>query len=356
MRLLWIPFLLLLHAHKSADKPARNVILMIGDGMGLSQITSAMYAQGTPLHIERMPVSGLMSVASASEKVTDSAASATAMSTGCKTNNGMLGMTPQRKPCTGLFAEARKRQIATGINVSCSVVHATPAAFVATEPRRSHYEQIARAYTGSQIDLLMGGGRKYFEQRLTDQRNLVAELRQLGYRVEDHSATPIQDLPVDGGHPLIWFTSEEEPPPIHHGRTPLAESTTFATRFLNNRNPNGFLLMVEGSQIDWAGHQNNAAWLIREVLDFDEAVGAALRFAEQDGETLVVVTADHETGGASILQGSQPDSLLIAFASKKHTASLVPVFAYGPGAKLFGGVYDNTDIFFKIKKALGWTP
>jgi alkaline phosphatase len=356
MRLLWIPFLLLLHGPPIADNPPRNVIIMIGDGMGLTHITAALYAQNTPLHMERMPVTGVMSVESASEKVTDSAASATAMATGCKTNNGMLGMTPQRKPCTSLFTEARKHQKAIGINVSCSVVHATPAAFVATEPRRSHYEQIARAYTGSQIDLLMGGGRKYFDQRLADQRNLIAELQQMGYHVADQRNSSLQELPVDGSRPLIWFTSDEEPPPIHKGRVALAESTAFATRFLNNRNPNGFLLVVEGAQIDWASHQNNAEWLVAEVLDFDAAVGEALRFAKEDGETLVVVTADHETGGVSILQGSTPDSLLVAFASKKHTASLIPVLAYGPGAQLFEGLYDNTDIYFKIKKALGWMP
>ena len=123
--------------------------------------------------------------------------------------------------------------------------------------------------------------------------------------------------------------------------------------FLKAHEPKGFFMMIEGSQIDWGGHSNNEDYVISELLDFDKTIGAVLEFAERDGETLVVVTADHETGGMSIIKGSKMNKLKIEFADGYHTADLIPVFAYGPGAELFSGVYENTDIYFRMKKALG---
>ena len=238
--------------------------------------------------------------------------------------------------------------------MTCSVVHATPAAFVAHVEKRDYKEDIALSYLSSDIDLLIGGGRRFFNKRTNDRRDLLAELQEKGYRVENIAETPFEKLSFVPDHPLVWFTDDDEPASVTEGRSYLVQASTEATSFLQKRNKTGFFLMVEGSQIDWAGHKNNAEWMIAETLEFDRAVGEILRFAQSDGHTLVIVTADHETGGAAITQGSTRDSLRIEFINGEHTATMVPVFAYGPGAELFNGVYDNTDIYFKIRKALGW--
>jgi len=335
-------------------EPPHNVILLIGDGMGLTQITAGMYAQTEKLNLESLPVTGLMTTHPAKEKITDSAAAGTAMACGCKTKNGMLGLTEKKKVCRNLFEQAKDRQMATGIVVTCSVVHATPAAFVAHVEKRDYKEDIALSYLSSDIDLLIGGGRRFFNKRTNDRRDLLAELQEKGYRVENIAETPFEKLSFVPDHPLVWFTDDDEPASVTEGRSYLVQASTEATSFLQKRNKTGFFLMVEGSQIDWAGHKNNAEWMIAETLEFDRAVGEILRFAQSDGHTLVIVTADHETGGAAITQGSTRDSLRIEFINGEHTATMVPVFAYGPGAELFNGVYDNTDIYFKIRKALGW--
>jgi alkaline phosphatase len=129
-----------------------------------------------------------------------------------------------------------------------------------------------------------------------------------------------------------------------------------APAFLQKRSDKGFFLMIEGSQIDWACHANNAPDAVREMLDFDEAIGEVLKFAEADGNTLVIVTADHETGGMALEQGHSKDSIDIEFVTGQHTAAMVPVFAYGPGAERFGGIYENTDIYVRMKALLGWAP
>lgn len=358
MRLLWLSFLLfLLRPSEPVLRPAappRNVILLIGDGMGLTQVTAAMYAAKGKLHMEKMPVTGLMTVDAEKSRVTDSAASATAMACGCKTKNGMVGVNAKKKPCRNLFEQAKEHGWATGLVVTSSVVHATPAAFVAHVTNRAFQEDIALAFLDSKIDLVIGGGSKYFSGRKNDQRNLESELANKGYQINHRAEIPMQALDFNPEKPLVWFAHPEEPEPVQMGRTYLPYASAQAPAFLQKRSENGFMLMIEGSQIDWAGHQNKAEWLIAETLDFDAAVGEVLRFAEQDGQTLVIVTADHETGGAAIVQGSRPDSLHMAFAGDYHTATMVPVFAYGPGSTLFAGIYDNTDIYFKIKQALGW--
>ncbi|MFZ4634191.1 MAG: alkaline phosphatase [Saprospiraceae bacterium] len=336
------------------SEPPHNVILLIGDGMGLTQITAGMYAQHEKLNLERFPVTGLITTHPAKEKITDSAAAGTAMACGCKTKNGMLGLTEKKKVCRNLFEQAKDHQMATGIVVTCSVVHATPAAFVSHVEKRDYKEDIAVSYLSSDIDLLIGGGRRFFNKRTDDRRDLLAELQEKGYRIENIAETPFENLSFEADKPLIWFTHDEEPLSVLEGRNYLAQASAQATGFLQQRNKNGFFLMVEGSQIDWAGHKNNADWMIAETLEFDRAVGEILRFAQADGHTLVIVTADHETGGAAITQGSTRDSLRIDFINGEHIATMVPVFAYGPGSELFNGVYDNTDIYFKIKKALGW--
>jgi len=137
------------------------------------------------------------------------------------------------------------------------------------------------------------------------------------------------------------------------GRHYLAPATSFAMNFLDKGAENGFMLLVEGSQIDWGGHANDSNYIISETLDFDKAIGKVLDFAQKDGETLVVVTADHETGGYSVKNGSRRGNLKTGFTTGSHTATMVPVYAFGPGSEKFAGIYNNTEIFDKVRNALG---
>jgi alkaline phosphatase len=328
---------------------------MIGDGMGLSQVTASMYAQRNRTIFERFPTTGLIATHSHNHLVTDSGAGATAFACGCKTYNGAIGVDHKKHPCKTLLEIADSLGMATGLTVSCSVTHATPASFAAHVSSRQDMEDIAEWYLVNQVDYLVGGGSKYFQERKKEPgRNLLNELRQKGYAVHTQRYDTLPPAPA-GAQPYCWLTAREEPPPATQGRRYLPESVRRGCDYLQQKGgAKGFFMMVEGSQIDWAGHANDRDRLLAEMLDFEQAIEAALAFAAKDGNTLVLVTADHETGGMSMLQGSNLDSLDMKFTTKSHTASLIPVFAYGPGAEHFGGLYENTDIFFKIKKAIGW--
>ncbi|MBL7776482.1 MAG: alkaline phosphatase [Saprospiraceae bacterium] len=333
------------------DQHPKNIILLVGDGMGLTQVTAGMYAKTAPLHLERFPVTGLIKTHSAKNLITDSAAGATAFACGCKTYNGAIGMTVKKKPCPTLLEQAEAFGLATGLVATSSITHATPAAFIAHAEQRVQMEHIATYFVKTDIDLFIGGGMRYFTNR-SDQRNLVEELRTKGFAVSDFSQNRLQDLTVSAAQPFAWFSAAEEPLSVEEGRDYLPAAARLAPKYLSMRSEKGFFLLVEGSQIDWACHANKGPRAILEMLDFDEAVGEALRFAEQDGQTLVIVTADHETGGMALLRGADKNSLEPKFTTDYHTASMVPVFAYGPGAERFGGVYDNTDIYFKIRALL----
>lgn len=332
----------------TTGKLPKNIILIIGDGMGLSQISASMYSAGNKTILEEFPVTGLIATQSYSNLITDSGAGATAFACGCKTFNGAIGVDAQKHPCTTLLEVADSLGRATGLAVNCSVTHATPASFVAHVPDRAKAEDIALWFLRQPVDFLVGSGAKYFHHRKNDNRNLLQEMAKTGVNIVMNRYDSIPSMPATD-HPFFWLTGEDEPPSALLGRAYLPEVTRMATSFLSRRaGANGFFLMVEGSQIDWAGHANERDQLLAEMKDFEAATAAALAFAKSNSETLVVVTADHETGGMSILQGSDLDSLDMKFTTKGHTASLIPVFAYGPGSEKFGGLYQNTGIFEKI--------
>lgn len=338
-----------------APRP-KNIILLIGDGMGLAQISAGMYANGNHLNLERFPISGLQKPYSFNDLITDSAAGATSFASGVKTYNGAIGVDNNRVPVKTILEEAKERGMATGLISTSSITHATPAAFIAHVPSREKMEDIAAFFTQTDIDLFIGGGEKYFAQRQSDNRNLIQELETKGYFVSDYIQTPLVKIPINFDKRFAYFTAAEEPAPFSEGRDYLVPASKLATVFLPRQSKNGFFLMIEGSQIDWGGHANNSSYLINEMVDFDRAIGEVLAFAEQNDETLVIVTADHETGGYAIVPGSTMDSIRGSFTTEHHTAALIPVFAYGPGARLFGGTYENTEIFFKMRQALGWPP
>jgi alkaline phosphatase len=333
-----------------SHKKYKNIIFFIGDGMGLSQITAACIANGNHLNLERFPVIGLIKTPSSNNIITDSAAGATAFSTGKKTNNGAIGVDKNGAPLKTIIELAEENNITTGIVVNCTVTHATPAAFYGHQPTRSNInEQLASAFVKSNIDVLIGGGKKYFTER-TDKINLLDSLRKRGYAVIDSMA---QASVIHQGQ-LVCLLAAEQPASLLNGRDSyLPQATAKAIELLKN-NENGFFLMVEGSQIDWGGHENNSEYIIKETIEFDQALAEALKFAQQDSNTLIVVTADHETGGFSINGGNlENKSVQGAFTTDYHTATMIPVFSYGAGAELFSGIYENTEIFYKFLSVWG---
>lgn len=335
----------------AAMRLPRNIILLIGDGMGIAQITAGIYAHTDKLHIERFPITGLMKTHSAKNLITDSAAGATAFACGCKTFNGAVGVDAQKKPCRTLLEDAAAAGMATGLVATSSITHATPAAFIAHVSKRSEMEEIAPFFLKTRIDLFIGGGLSYFNQR-ADGRDLCRELQAKGFDIYTYQQRTLNQCQPDPARPFAWFSANKEPEGVHKGRDYLPLAARIAPPFLAQRSEKGFFLMIEGSQIDWACHKNNGEHAVQEMLDFDSAIGEVLQFAERDGNTLVIVTADHETGGMALLRGADKKELKIKFSTLNHTATLVPVFAYGPGAEAFSGVYDNTDLHAKMKALL----
>ena len=340
------------HTAKATPTRAKNVILLVGDGMGLGHITAGMYMNGNKLHLERFPVIGLSKTHASDHLITDSAAGATAFACGVKTYNGAIAVDPDTVSLKTILEEAEELGLATGLVATSTIVHATPASFISHVKARSMYEEIAEQFLNTEVDLFIGGGKKYFDRRVKDDRNIYEELSQKGYIVSNFIEEDLRDINIPKGRNFAYFTADESPLPISQGRDYLNPATTKALNHLDNEN--GFFLLIEGSQIDWGGHANDTDYLVSEMIDFDNAIGKVLDFAEKDGETLVVVTADHECGGFTINYESKMDSLVTKFTTTGHTGTMVPVFAYGPGAENFSGIYDNTRIYHKMKKAYSW--
>jgi len=330
----------------------KNIIVMIGDGMGLTQTTAAMYKNGNRIAFERMPIVGLHKCYSSDNLVTDSAAGATAFACGKKTYNGAIGVDPDTVACQTLLELATERGMATGLVATSTIVHATPASFFGHEALRSSYENIALQLAESDVDFFVGGGKKFFSQRRLDKRNLIEEMRKKGRYVDDYFETPFKETFASPEKQFGYFTANEDPLPFAQGRDYLVPATELALEYLAKKDTaeKGFFLMVEGSQIDWGGHANKSEYIISETIDFSNAVDKVLDFAAKDGETLVVITADHETGGYAIAYGSKQDSIIGAFTSDYHTAAMIPVFASGPGCEAFSGIYENTAIYDKLLK------
>ena len=332
----------------------RNIILMIGDGMSVSQISAGMYSIKNRLQLERFKTIGFHKATSGNDLITDSAAGATAFASGVKTYNSAVGVGMDTLPVKTILEQAEDRGIATGLVVTSTIVHATPAAFYAHVPWREMYEEIALDLLKVDLELFIGGGQYYFDNR-RDEQVLTEALKKRGYYISNNFQEDFGDINFYAHGKIGYFTASKDPLPNLAGRDYLPLAVNRASRFLLSKAHvyrTGFFMMVEGSQIDWGGHANKTDFVIAEMLDFDEAIGEALDFAEKDKETLVIVTGDHECGGLSITRGSLQGQLIGAFNSVDHTADLVPVFAYGPGAEAFAGIYENTDIYFKIAEAL----
>ena len=342
-------FLFLAFSYAALAKSPKNIIILIGDGMGVNQVQAAYTQNGGYLNMtNRCPITGFRRTNSANSYTTDSAAGGTAIACGKKTNNGMVGMTPEGAPLLSIIKLGTLKGLSTGVISTSSLTDATPASFVAHQPKRSMQEEIAVDFLNSDITLFIGGGRKYFEKR-KDGRNISEEMTGKGYKMLYN----LDDAKHVTDGKLGVLMAEDGLKQIKERETDfLANATEIALEILDN-NKKGFILMIEGSQIDWGGHDNNKERMIGETLDFDKAVAKALDFAERDGNTLVLVTADHETGGVTISGGNyDKKEVSVKYNTGGHSASPVPFFAYGPGAELFGGFKDNTASFDLMKSLL----
>lgn len=322
----------------------RNIILMIGDGMGPADVYAAMTVSKEPLNIERCKTIGFQKTYSADNYITDSGAAGTALATGVKTKNGSIGVDTAGNRVVSILELAEKYGLSTGLVSTSAITHATPASFIAHQKERAGYEGIASDFLKTDIDIFIGGGKNHFAKR-KDGHNLLDSLKKRGYEID----TTLNMVVTSTAQKIAGFTAPEHNPYRLKGRNDMLPLSTRKAIDLLDSKRKGFFLMVEGSQIDWAGHANAADTLVDETLDFDRAVGVALDFARRDRHTLVIVTADHETGGVTITMGNKEKHLVgLSFSTRDHTALMIPVYTYGPGSHYFTGFFENTDIFKKM--------
>lgn len=320
----------------------KNIILLIGDGMGPAQISAARMLNKNALFITSMPIVGTSETSSTSNYITDSAAGATAFSTGKKTYNGAIAVDDNKVGLKTILEMAEDKGMVTGLIATSSITHATPASFAAHQPSRKMNKEIAADIAKSGVDVIIGGGEKYFSQESIEMMK--------GEGVRFSNTLDSVDSSVAR---VACFLAKKHLPKAPERKHTLADMTSKGIDFLASKDK-GFFLMVEGSQIDWGGHANDFAYVVKETLDFDQAVGRALAFAAQDRETLVIVTADHETGGLTLVKGDVAQSRVEAkFSTDYHTGIMVPVHAYGPQSNSLQGTYPNTHIFDAMKAALG---
>ncbi len=336
------------------DNQINNIILFIGDGMGLSHLTAArghLLGPDGRLHIERMPVTGLVTTHSVDDLITDSAASATALATGIKTTNKSIGVDASRQIHPTILEAARDAGLSTGLVTTTHLTDATPAAFAAHVPTRAMKSEIAMQLLQSKVNVLFGEG-EYFYPRSDprssrkDNLNPISIAKELGYTVVDNK----QDLRNANSNFILGLfedlTTDRLQPELTASSNPpsLAELTVKALDVLS-RNEKGFFLMVEEEGVDMGSHVNRTDYFINHLLSLDEAVKVGIDYAFRDQHTLVIVTADHETGGLHIIGGSYTDQRLqLVWGTDDHTGTPVPLFALGPHAVRFTGLKDNTEI------------
>ena len=359
------------------NKKAKNVILLIGDGMSASQITSYRLLKEGPngrIAVDNFPISGIVLTHSADAIITDSASSATAYSTGSKTKNGFLGVDQEGRILENLTEKLDNFGFVSALISTSEVTHATPAAFSSHVDSRRNTDEISSQMLESKVATILGGGRKFFLSaenggKRKDKRDLLEEAKK-SHKILMHK----HELDISGITPsdriLGLFADEhlrdEENPDNHSSEPTLTEMLRFSLERAEAAIDNqcrGSFIMVEGSQVDWAGHANNIDYLERELKEFDEATRYALEYAKKNPDTLVVVTADHETGGLliepialSYYTGNNIKfSFNTAIGGGSHTGVPVPVYAYGPGSLNFSGTLDNTDVYRAILSALDLT-
>lgn len=363
-----------------AEAEAKSLMLFIADGMGPGLLTIGMIFSemelGSELNMTVLGnggVTGLVRTESADKLVTDSAAAGTAMACGRKTDNGRLGVLPDTTSIENIFEVALRHGKSVGVVSSTSVTHATPACFIAHHKYRSWEWDIAAQIAESDATVVLGGGSKFFlpPERGGGRRggDLTVVAAERGFEVvfdkEAMLASEADRLMGLFAHENLPFELERDTAAVPS----LVEMTAKAIEILS-LNENGFMLMVEGGRIDHAAHENDIDDTVRDLLAFDEAVGYAMEFQASSSGVSLIVTADHETGAPAVtaMQGGYSGypgidqyhtlddeaSPVVRWVSEDHTATMVPVFAEGPGRERFTGIMDNTDIHKNMMEILGF--
>lgn len=329
-----------------------NVIFVVGDGMGVAQVYSSIIAQGADnSQFLRFPYTGFSRTYSYDKYTTDSGAGGTALMTGHKVENKHVGFGPNGEWYPSFLVKAKQQTgRKVGFVVTSSVLDATPASTYAHVPYRKQFDTISMQMAQCGFDVMIGGDRKHFlpENRkdgLAPLDTLAARGYNMAYSIDELAA-------LHGGKVCALLSNADPLTEPSRGRM-LSVGVSKALELLSRGNQ-GFVMMVEGSQIDWACHNNDTAYLAAEMADFEDALRIILDFAQRDGHTLVVVTADHETGGLTLPGGNVEQGInRMSFSTGSHTGVMVPVFSFGPGASQFTGIQQNIDIPRKIMKLLG---
>ena len=323
-----------------ADAQVRNVILMIGDGMGLEQVSCAWVLNHGKLNFDNMPVVGLSRTYSADHLITDSGAGGTALAAGLKTANDHVGTDASGQPVYSFLDKASKLGKKTGVVTVCHLADATPADFCSHDDYRYHFDPIIAGYTECGVDFIAGGGHDYFGPKRKDGRDIVAEMKAKGYNY----ATTEEELAA-ARLPVLGLMSDDNLPIAQERGDLFRHMTARALDLLSQAaGDKGFAMMIEGSCIDDWLHGNDIGKAMEELLDFDRTLGDVLQWAAADGHTLVVVTADHSTGCLTLQDGDLAEGRIgVAFGSESHNGIAVPIYAWGPGSQFFGGIKENSE-------------
>ena len=329
----------------SENQTPKNIVLVIGDGTGINQITLSRIVKGGPDHklaIDQLPINGISLTHSYGNLITDSAAAATAWATGKKTKNKYLSIDYEKNILKTLPEMLYEKGYISGIVATSSITHATPAAFFAHIDSRYKEKEIANQFLNSPINIGLGGGLEFFDLEKASKSHALLDRKEL-LDLDFRSDKKILGLFDKDG----IVRSEEKPT--------QRQMTAFALQHLSKNIDacTGFFLMTEGSQIDWAAHDNDAKKMLIEFDDFDNTVKDLINFVTNDKNTLLIITADHETGGLQIMKQNNKN-VLINWGTGSHTGTPVGVYAYGPGAHKFSDLMDNTDIHYKILDLIGY--
>ncbi|PKD21658.1 alkaline phosphatase [Salegentibacter salinarum] len=337
---------------EKGNHQALNIILMVGDGMGIPQVSSAFYfGENTP-NFKQFKTIGLSNTTSLSHLITDSASGGTAIATGEKTYKRAIGVSKDSLPLPSILENLQERNYKTGLVSLTSITHATPASFYAHVKDRDMHVEIAEQLVEANIDFFTGGGRKYFGTS-KDGVSLFDKLIDKNYHLDT-----LELGSVDLSRKNAFILAEDGLPSKTQGRKDYLQTATQKGLDYFSKHEQPFFFMIEGSYIDWGGHAKDDEMMIQEVLDFDKTLGVVLDFIASHPNTLLVVTADHETGGVSIgksydeQQQEVPKKVQVYFNDDQHSAELVPVFAKGSQEQLFSGIYENNEIYHKLIQAI----
>ena len=343
---------LLLSGCACKEQAPRNIILIVGDGMGVPQVYASVVAERpNNSAFLRFPVTGFSRTYSLDKYRTDSSAGGTALTTGQKVENYHVNWAPDSTRHRTIFDDAAEAGMATGFVVTSDVLDATPAATYGHVPYRKMYDTLSMQMAQCAHSVMVGGGYKYFlPENRHDGLAPLDTLLDRGYTL----TRSLDSLLAFEGQRVVALPYDGDPDPAPARGDMLRRGAMKAIQLLE-RNRKGYAMLIEGSQIDWACHNNDSAYMRAELADFELMLHAVLDYAERDGHTLVVVTADHETGGLTLPDGDiEAGTNDVRYLWGSHTGCMVPVFAYGPGAEIFSGIQQNTDIPRKIRQLMNW--